>query len=150
MFATSHVLAGGILGGLLAPRRPALAFAIGIASHAAMDITPHWGKVTNEEFMAAAKRDGVLLTGAGLALAALAGRSAPGVTAGAFGALLPDLNKPCQYFFGQSPFPDVVDRFHGRIQCEQPTKRRLRIELAAGVGLALVAFPYAYRIGRRR
>ena len=42
MLVTNHVAAGAAIGVLL-HRRPALAFAAGVASHVAMDCLPHWG-----------------------------------------------------------------------------------------------------------
>jgi hypothetical protein len=51
------------------------------------------------------------------------------VLAGMAGAALPDLDKPSIVFFGRSPWPRAVDRFHLRIQDEAP--HRLKYELAA-------------------
>ena len=42
MLVTNHVLSGSVIGAVV--RRPAAAFALGVASHFALDATPHWGK----------------------------------------------------------------------------------------------------------
>lgn len=51
-------------------------------------------------------------------------------------AALPDLNKPALLFFGKSPFPEGVDRFHARIQRE--SQGRMPQELVVGATLATV------------
>ncbi len=65
------------------------------------------------------------------------------VLAGMSGAVLPDLDKPSKLWFGRSPFPAAVDRFHARIQPEAP--RRAHIEL-----LAATAFGSAALVALRR
>ena len=45
------------------------------------------------------------------------------VVAGMAGAALPDIDKPTTLWFGWSPFPAAVDRFHARIQDEAPAPR---------------------------
>jgi hypothetical protein len=44
------------------------------------------------------------------------------------------MDKPGRHFFGRSPFPAAIDRFHGRIQKEAPVGRW--VEAAAAVALA--------------
>ena len=62
--------------------------------------------------------------------------------AGMAGAAAPDLDKPSRLWFGRSPWPDAVDRFHSAIQNEAPD--RFRRELAtmgvlAAVGLVTLS-----------
>jgi hypothetical protein len=138
MFITNHVLAGTIAGTALR-RRPVLAFCAGVATHVAMDMTPHWGNTTIDAdgFIAVAKRDGVLGLGV-IALAAAAGvppRTA--LLAGIAGAAILDADKPCEYFFGFNPWPHRLDEFHKRIQHETP--EGIRVELVTGVALAAVS-----------
>jgi hypothetical protein len=59
------------------------------------------------------------------------------VLAGMAGAALPDLDKPSKVFFGRSPFPRAVDRFHAAIQHEK--SRRAHYEATAAVILGSVA-----------
>ncbi len=136
VLVTNHVLSGALLAaaGPLA-RRPVAAFCAGVASHALLDATPHWGDTDHAVFLKVAVPDG--LTG----LAAMAGAAAltpPGrrlaVLAGMTGAAFPDLDKPSRLFFGRSPFPAAVDAFHQRIQHESP--RRMPQELVVAVLLA--------------
>ncbi len=125
MFVTNHVLSGVVIGRLLA-RRPVAAFLVGIGSHLALDMVPHWGCNTNSEdggdlFLRYAKRDG--LTGL-LVMTCAAGavekRSRPAVIAAMTGAALLDADKPMVYFFGRNPFPRTVRRIHERVQNESP------------------------------
>ena len=131
MLITNHVLSGALIGAVTG--RPAAAFALGAASHFALDAVPHWGDWDGDMslFMRVAVRDG--LTGLAVmgALTALAPPSARvAVLAGMAGAALPDLDKPSVMFFGRSPFPHVVDEFHRDIQRE--SRRRFPVEVAAG------------------
>jgi hypothetical protein len=133
VLVTNHVLSGALIGTVT--RRPTVAFALGVASHFALDATPHWGEWGDDKsvFMRVAIRDG--LTGLAVmgALTALAQPSARvAVLAGMAGAALPDLDKPSIVFFGRSPFPRVVDKFHGDIQRE--ASHRFPVEVAAGAG----------------
>ena len=57
------------------------------------------------------------------------------VLAGMLGAAFPDSDKPALMFFGRSPFPPAVDRFHSRIQRE--AARGIRTELRAALGLVV-------------
>ncbi len=59
------------------------------------------------------------------------------------GAALPDLDKPADLWFGWSPFPRAVNRFHSRIQRE--ASRRAYVEL-----LAAGAFTAAALVALRR
>jgi hypothetical protein len=59
------------------------------------------------------------------------------VLAGMAGAAMPDLDKPGKLWFGRSPWPPAVDRFHMGIQDEAP--HRLYVELLALAALAPAA-----------
>ncbi len=147
MFITNHVLAGTIAGTALR-RRPVLAFAVGFATHVAMDMTPHWGNPTlgRDGFYAVAKRDGILGLGV-LALVTASGvppRTA--LLAGIAGAAVLDSDKPAEFLFGFNPFPRWLNQFHKNIQRESP--EGMRTEVAAGVGLAAIAA--AVLVRRRR
>ncbi len=131
---TNHVLSGALIGA--AVRRPAAAFVLGVASHFALDASPHWG--ARGPLLRVAVPDGL----AGLAaLGALAAASPPerrlAVLAGMAGAALPDIDKPSRLWFGASPFPRAIDKFHASIQREAPD--RARYELAVAVVLATAA-----------
>lgn len=131
MLVTNHVLSGAVIGA--AVRSPWVAFPLGIASHFALDATPHWGKWDDDaEFMRVAVTDGLAgLAVMGAATAAARPALRAGVVAGMVGAALPDLNKPGQVFFGRSPFPRRLDAFHARIQDEAPDRFRSH-EVVAG------------------
>src|SRR5262249_5067077 len=103
VFATSHVLAGAAIGAVDRDH-PARAFALGVASHVAMDLAPHWGRpLAANEFLRIARRDGLLaLTALGAAVAV--GRARPAILAGALGAVLLDIDKPSRHFLGRSSF----------------------------------------------
>ena len=125
MFVTNHALSGALIGRAL-KGRPVAAFVAGMASHLLLDTVPHWGCDTErpggpEKFYAAAKKDG-LLGLAAIAVGALAvERSVRAATlAGMAGAVLLDLDKPTQHFFNVNPFPQVIQRFHSRVQNESP------------------------------
>ena len=141
MLVTNHVAAGAAIGAML-HRRPAVAFAAGVASHVAMDCLPHWGlpreAASRDRFLEVAKRDGV----AGLAaIAVLAGPARglrAGVLAGIAGATLLDVDKPARHFFDRNPVPAPIQDFHERIQREAPHRMRAEIAVAAGL-LALSA-----------
>src|SRR5882672_9437879 len=135
MLVTNHVLSGALIGAVT--RRPAVAFGVAAASHFALDAVPHWGDWGEDKslFLRVAVRDG--LTGLAVmgAIAALAPpRARFAVVAGMAGAALPDLDKPSVLFFGRSPFPRAVDRFHSGIQRE--ARHRFPVEVAAGAGFA--------------
>ena len=137
MLVTNHVLSGAVIGA--AVRRPLPAFALGVASHFALDAAPHWGKFGNgRRYLRVAVSDGLAGLAVMAAMTALGprGRRAA-VLAGMAGAALPDLDKPSRLFFGRSPFPPAVDRFHARIQHE--ASRRAHYEAIAAVILGSAA-----------
>jgi hypothetical protein len=148
MFITNHVLAGAIAG-TVCRRRPVAAFVVGLATHVAMDLTPHWGntRLDRDGFFVVARRDGLL------GLAAVAVTVSAGVPprtallAGIAGAAMLDMDKPGEYFFGVNPLPAAVDRFHKRIQRESP--EGIRTEIGAGVALATGAAAVLARARRR-
>ncbi len=116
MLVTNHVLSGALIGAVV--RRPVPAFLLGVASHFALDAVPHWGNWRDtRQFPQIAVPDGLtgLATMAAFTAAAPASRRAA-VAAGMVGAALPDLDKPTQLWFGFSPWPPAVGRFHSRIQ----------------------------------
>jgi hypothetical protein len=134
---TNHVLSGALIGGLI--RRPAPAFAAGVASHFVLDTVPHWGKWENKRvFLRVAVPDGLISLAT---MGVFAAMSPPdrrlAVVAGMAGAALPDIDKPTRLWFGWSPFPAAVDCFHARIQDEAPG--RAPIELAAASAFAAAA-----------
>src|ERR1700751_4516027 len=118
MLVTNHVLSGALIGATA--RGPGQAFALGVASHFALDAVPHWGDWRDRQhFLHVAVRDGL----AGLAVMGAITAMAPAgrrvtVLAGMAGAALPDIDKPCKIVFGRSPWPRFVDRFHSGIQRE--------------------------------
>jgi hypothetical protein len=140
---TNHVLSGALIGALA--RRPLPAFALGVASHFALDMVPHWGKWGSQRrFLRVAVPDGLIsLATMGAIAAASPSDRRLAVLAGMTGAALPDIDKPSKLWFGSSPFPAAVDRFHIRIQHEEP--RRAHIEL-----LAAAAFGSAALVALRR
>jgi len=137
---TNHVLSGALIGALA--RRPLPAFAAGVASHFVLDAIPHWGELAGgrRTFLRVAVPDGLV----GLAaLGAFAAAAPPGrrlaVLAGMAGAALPDLDKPAKLWFGRSPWPGPVQRFHGRIQREAPGRWPLELLAAGALGPAALA-----------
>jgi hypothetical protein len=135
VFITNHALAGAAIGALV--RRPAPAFAAGVASHIAMDMVLHYGDAGMDwgRFVEMARVDGAI----GLGVTAAVATTAPATVrrsalAGLAGACIVDLDKPGRHFFGRSPFPSAVDRFHCRIQNEAPVGRW--VEVAAALALA--------------
>jgi hypothetical protein len=138
VLVTNHVLSGALIGALT--RRPAAAFTAGVASHFVLDALPHWGRWgSDRRFLRAAVPDGLIGLAAMGAFAALApGERRPAVVAGMAGAAFPDADKPARLFFGRSPFPAAVDRFHARIQHEAPG--RAHLEIAAAAAFASAAF----------
>ena len=131
MLLTNHVLSGALIGTLA--RRPAPAFAVGVASHFVLDAVPHWGKWgSRRKFLRVAVPDGLISLAAMGAITALApAERRPAVLAGMTGAALPDIDKPTGLFFGWSPFPAAVDSFHRRIQPEAAGRAHIEL-LAAG------------------
>ena len=143
MLVTNHVLAGAAIGALV--KHPLPALALGVVSHLAMDAIPHWGlahevrqgdPTKSPEFLRVAYRDGFAgLAAMGAAFGLARGRRLP-VLAGMVGAALLDLDKPSRHFFGVSPFPRSVDKFHGDIQEGREHDHRMGQELAVAAGLA--------------
>ena len=136
MLLINHVLSGAVIGALA--RRPVPAFAAGVASHFVLDAVPHWGPWCGRGFLRVAVPDGLISLAAVGAFAAV---TPPDrrleVLAAMAGAALPDMDKPAKLWFGRSPFPPAVDRFHSRIQREAP--HRAHVELLAAGALASAA-----------
>lgn len=145
MLITNHVLSGALTGALM--RRPGPAFLTGVVSHFVLDALPHWGNWQEPgRFLRIAVADGLT----GLAAMALLTAAAPperraAVVAGMAGAALPDLDKPAMLWFGFSPWPAAVDRFHRYIQDEAVD--RFRHEAVAATLLAASALT-AFRSAR--
>jgi hypothetical protein len=146
---TNHVLSGALIGALV--RRPLPAFAVGVASHFALDAVPHWGKWgSRRRFLRVAVADGLisLAVMGSLAAASPADRRLA-VVAGMAGAALPDLDKPAWLWFGSSPFPRAVNRFHHRIQHEAAGRAHLEVLAAGALAAATLAAVRRPQIGRR-
>jgi hypothetical protein len=142
VLVTNHVLSGALIGAV--SPGPASAFAVGVASHFALDMVPHWGGVDFDEMVPVGVRDGLV----GLAAMAVVHAATPRerrwrVLAGMSGAAFPDLDKPSTLFFGRSPFPAWFDRFHVGIQRE--SRDRMAQELVVGAGLMAAALLVARR-----
>jgi hypothetical protein len=145
MLVTNHVLSGAAIGAVA--RGPRQAFALGVASHFALDSVPHWGNWRDrQDFMHVAVRDGLagLAVMGALTAAAPAGRRLT-VLAGMAGAVLPDIDKPSRIWFGRSPFPRAVDKFHGAIQDEARDRAHVEAVAAALLGSVALAFLYKRR-----
>ena len=139
MLLTNHVLSGALIGALA--RRPLPAFALGVASHFALDTVPHWGKWGSQRrFLRVAVPDGLISLAAmgAIAVASPSDRRLA-VLAGMTGAALPDIDKPTNLWFGWSPFPAAVDRFHSRIQDEASRRAHIELLAAATFGSAALA-----------
>ena len=137
MLVTNHVLSGAVIGA--STRRVAPAFLAGIVSHFVLDAAPHWGKFGSDRgYLRVAVPDGLAgLAVMGTMMALVPRGSRAAVLAGMAGAALPDLDKPSRLFFGRSPFPPAVDRFHARIQRE--ASRRAHYEATAALIFGSVA-----------
>ena len=146
---TNHVLSGALIGALT--RRPLPAFAAGIASHFVLDATPHWADwPTRRRFLQVAVPDGLVSLAVMGAFAALSpAERRPAVLAGMAGAALPDAGKPTKLFLEWSPFPAVVDRFHGRIQHEAAGRAPLELLAAGGLTAAALIAIRRPHVGRR-
>jgi hypothetical protein len=135
---TNHVLSGALIGALA--RRPGRAFAAGVASHFVLDAIPHWGDWgSRSRFMHVAVRDGLVslaTMGAFTAISPPDRRLA--VLAGMAGAALPDVDKPTIEWFGWSPWPGPVNRFHAGIQRESQRRAYVEVLAAAAFGGAAV------------
>lgn len=147
MLVTNHVLSGAFIG--RAAPGPVSAFAVGVASHFALDAVPHWGNgKTIHEVMHVAVPDGLLgLT----AMAVVTATTPPGdrlrVLAGMAGAAFPDLDKPADRFLGSSPFPRQWDALHQAVQRE--SAGRMPQEILVGLAQASVLAALARRAARR-
>lgn len=154
MFVTNHVLSG-VLIGRAARRKPTAAFVLGVGSHLVLDAIPHWGcdpamPGGADRFLRVAKRDGLLgLAVLSVATVAVERQVRAASVAAMAGAVLLDLDKPVWYFFRIQMFPDVVNRFHARIQNESP--KGMWNELGFGIAFAVVdaAVTAARRAGHR-
>jgi hypothetical protein len=139
VFITNHALAGAVVGHVV--RRPAAAFVAGAASHVVMDVCLHYGRddVTRHDFVKLARVDGVVGLGVcAVALATARGPVRPAVAAGIAGACVIDMDKPGRHFFGRSPFPAVVDRFHVWIQTEHTVGALVEAAAATALAAAVV------------
>lgn len=146
MFVTSHVLAGALIGRVMA-RHPVGAFVAGVVSHFVMDACPHYGDSTwssdSPEFLRVARCDGC----AGLAAMAVSAGLAPrparrAVVAGMLGGAVVDSDKPLEYFLGWNPWPAAWNRFHKRMQNEEADRMPRELLAAAGLaGLVWVLLP---------
>jgi hypothetical protein len=126
---SNHVLAGANLG--LRASSVTGAFAAGLASHVAMDVTPHY-LLRRERMASIAVVDGLSgLSIVGAVLAAAPRATRLRVLAGVAGACVLDLDKPGRMLAGRSPFPAVVDRLHARIQTELPQLVGVEVGAAA-------------------
>ena len=139
MLLTNHVLSGALIGALV--RRPAAAFAVGVASHFVLDAIPHWGDWGSQRrFLRVAVPDGLTsLATMGLLAAVSPPERRAAVVAGMAGAAMPDIDKPTRLWFGWSPFPRAVDRFHGRIQDEASHRAYVEVLAASAFGIAALA-----------
>jgi hypothetical protein len=138
VLVTNHVLSGALIGAL--GRRPAPAFAAGVASHFVLDALPHWGEWGSiRRFLQVAVPDGLIGLGAMGTIAALApAERRPSVLAGMIGAALPDIDKPAKLWFGRSPWPRAVDEFHHDIQREASGRAHIELLAAAAFGAAAI------------
>ncbi len=129
MLVTNHALSGAVIGAVA--RRPVPALLLGVASHFVLDAVPHWGKF-GDGLLRVAVPDGLigLATLGAMAAVAPAGRRTA-VLAGMAGAVLPDLDKPSTLFFGRSPYPHAVNRFHTAVQHEAPRRAHYEAAFAA-------------------
>jgi hypothetical protein len=140
VLVTNHVLSGALIGA--AVRKPLPAFAVGVASHFVLDAVPHWGDWGDRQrFLRIAVADGLAgLAAIGVVAAATPPERRLAVLAGMAGAAVPDLDKPSMLWFGRSPWPGSVDRFHSAIQDEAPDRfgRELTVMAAFAASLLVV------------
>lgn len=152
MFITNHVLAGAIIG-LAAPRRPAKVALVAVGSHFVLDAVPHWGIDDKAKFRKVAIVDGLIgLATMRAVMTAVPRGTRVAVLAGMLGAAFPDSDKPMEMFFGRSPFPARVDRFHERIQRESThgIRTEVRAALAMVVMLRVLSAARAFAADRPR
>jgi hypothetical protein len=136
MFITNHVLSGALIG-LVAPRRPASVALVAVGSHFVLDSVPHWGIHDDDAtFRKVAIVDGLVgLATMRAVMGAVPRGTRVAVLAGMLGAAFPDADKPALMFFGRSPFPARVDRFHQQIQRE--SRHGIRTEIRAALAMVL-------------
>ena len=152
MFVTNHVLSGVVIGRLL-ERRPVAAFVVGVGSHLALDMVPHWGCETRtadgrQLFLRYARRDGLAgLAVMACAVAAVDRRSRAATLSAMVGAAVLDADKPMTHFFGRNPFPMAIRRIHARAQNESP--QGMPNELLFGLSCAIADAALALRSRRR-
>lgn len=152
MFVTNHVLSGVVIGRLF-ERRPVTAFVVGVGSHLALDMVPHWGceRRTAEGrrlFLRYAKRDGLLgILTMVCAAGAVDRRARTATIAAMVGATLLDADKPMLQYLGRNPFPKAVRRIHARAQNESP--QGMPNEVLFGLSCAITDALIAVN-GRRR
>ena len=134
VFITNHALAGAAIGLVGAPPRPRPS-SLGLASHLGMDMVPALGRRGPRLGRLRRGRPGRRHHRPGGVRRARwpprPGDARPAVAAGIAGACLIDMDKPGRHFFGRSPFPAAVDRFHGRIQNERPIGGLVEAAVAA-------------------
>ncbi len=152
MFVTNHVLSGVVIGRLL-ERHPVAAFVVGVGSHLALDMVPHWGcdqstAVGRQVFLRYAKRDGLMgLLAMACAAGAVDSRARTATVAAMVGAVLLDADKPAIHFFGRNPFPEAVRRIHSRAQNESP--QGMPNEIVFGMSCAITDAVIAVNCRRR-
>jgi len=147
VLVTNHVLSGALIG--TAVRGPLPAFALGVLSHFALDAVPHWGDWADPMFLQVAVLDGLAgLAAIGIVAAATPPERRSTVLAGMAGAAMPDLDKPAELWFGRSPWPGAVNRFHSAIQ-DEATDRFGREMLTMAVFAAASLAAIRRRAGRR-
>ncbi len=100
---------------------------------------PHWGIHDDDAtFRKVAIVDGLVgLATMRAVMGAVPRGTRVAVLAGMLGAAFPDADKPALMFFGRSPFPAGVDRFHQRIQRESAHGIRTEIRAALAMVLAV-------------
>lgn len=139
MLVTTHVLSGALIGAVT--RKPLPALLLGVASHFVLDAAPHWGGWANpQQFLRVAVPDGLAgLAAIGIVTAATPPQHRLALLAGMAGAAAPDLDKPARLWFGRSPWPAAVNRFHAAIQHESPDRFRAEMIVMATLAAVLAA-----------
>jgi hypothetical protein len=144
LLVTNHVLSGALIGA--AARTPVRAFTLGVVSHFVLDAMPHWGD--QDRFLQVAVPDGLAgLAAIGIVTALTPAERRLAVMAGMAGAAAPDLDKPARLWFGRSPWPAAVDRFHAAIQHESPDRFPVELTVMAALAAAGLAAKLATRRG---
>lgn len=117
MLEVPHALAGGALGGLTG--NPFLAAPVGVASHFAGDLLPHW----NPQWPFKGRREYVLAIGDFVVALGLVGAfyvmfpDRPEIAIGAFCGCLPDILSAATFILKVTWF-DWLTPFHIRVQNE--------------------------------